>query len=197
MIALSIAYGLGMTADKLALIEQLRVTANQVISHIVTAIDAFLNADTSRATKETNDQFNLVIDSANESLEQILRQLPEIFATLDQSLDRVNEAINVVQVGDPKYADSVLIAPLLILSMGLCEQMSFSFRISRKQIENANINRLVLAQTIALLQELEVKCHVLYQKLDEISSRIQIRDSMTERLLEVSGYAELDALNER
>ena len=53
-----------MTADKLALIEQLRVTANQVISHIVTAIDAFLNADTSRATKETNDQFNLVIDSA-------------------------------------------------------------------------------------------------------------------------------------
>ena len=81
--------------------------------------------------------------------------------------------------------------------MELCEQMSFSFRISRKQIENANINRLVLAQTIALLQELEVKCHVLYQKLDEISSRIQIRDSMTERLLEVSGYAELDALNER
>lgn len=196
MTALTMAYSLGFTADELAFSEQIRARANKVVSHIANEIYTFLNVGTSRTTKETDEKFNLVIDSANESLEEILSQFPEILAKVDYSLDRVNEAINVVQIGDPKYTDVTPIEPLLNLAMGLSEQMAFSFRLSRKQIENANINRLALAQTIDLLRELEENCQVLYKKLDEISERIQIRDAMTERPMEVSGHAELDALNE-
>lgn len=196
MTALTMAYGLGFSADELAFSEQIRARANKVVSHIANEIYTFLNVGTSRTTKETDEKFNLVIDSANESLEEILSQFPEILAKVDYSLDRVNEAINVVQIGDPKYTDVTPIEPLLNLAMGLSEQMAFSFRLSRKQIENANINRLALAQTIDLLRELEENCQVLYKKLDEISERIQIRDAMTERPMEVSGHAELDALNE-
>lgn len=196
MTALTMAYSLGFTADELAFSEQIRARANKVVSHIANEIYTFLNVGTSRTTKETDEKFNLVIDSANESLEEILSQFPEILAKVDYSLDRVNEAINVVQIGDPKYTDVTPIEPLLNLAMGLSEQMAFSFRLSRKQIENANINRLALAQTIDLLRELEENCQVLYKKLDEISERIQIRDAMTERPMEISGHAELDALNE-
>lgn len=196
MTALTMVYSLGFTADELAFSEQIRARANKVVSHIANEIYTFLNVGTSRTTKETDEKFNLVIDSANESLEEILSQFPEILAKVDYSLDRVNEAINVVQIGDPKYTDVTPIEPLLNLAMGLSEQMAFSFRLSRKQIENANINRLALAQTIDLLRELEENCQVLYKKLDEISERIQIRDAMTERPMEISGHAELDALNE-
>ena len=196
MTALTMAYSLGFTADELAFSEQIRARANKVVSHIANEIYTFLNVGTSRTTKETDEKFNLVIYSANESLEEILSQFPEILAKVDYSLDRVNEAINVVQIGDPKYTDVTPIEPLLNLAMGLSEQMAFSFRLSRKQIENANINRLALAQTIDLLRELEENCQVLYKKLDEISERIQIRDAMTERPMEISGHAELDALNE-
>lgn len=196
MTALTMAYSLGFTADELAFSEQIRARANKVVSHIANEIYTFLNVGTSRTTKETDEKFNLVIDSANESLEEILSQFPEILAKVDYSLDRVNEGINVVQIGDPKYTDVTPIEPLLNLAMGLSEQMAFSFRLSRKQIENANINRLALAQTIDLLRELEENCQVLYKKLDEISERIQIRDAMTERPMEISGHAELDALNE-
>ena len=196
MTALTMAYGLGFSADELAFSEQIRAKANKVVSRIANEIYMFLNLGMGQTTQETDEQFNLVIESANKSLEKILRQFPELIAKVDLSIDRVNDAINVVQVGDSKYTEFAPVESLLNLAMGLSEQMAFSFRQTRKQIENSNINVLALAKTIDLLRELEDNCLILYKKLDELFERMQIRDAMTEAPLKVSGIRELDALNE-
>ena len=103
MTALTMAYGLGFSADELAFSEQIRAKANKVVSRIANEIYMFLNLGMGQTTQETDEQFNLVIESANKSLEKILRQFPELIAKVDLSIDRVNDAINVVQVGDSKY----------------------------------------------------------------------------------------------
>lgn len=182
-----------LSADELALDEKIRVKANKIVSRIAHEVMKTRVPDVSA---DVEHHFDRVINSANCSLEKILERFPFAIAKVDSVLDNVNRSINQVKIGDQKLDANGFLSSVLFFALGLCEQMTVTFRQTRDVVEYSKIDRLSLAQTIDLLRALENFYMELYKKLDEVSERIAIRDAMTEQPLETTGIEELDALND-
>ena len=196
MTALTMASAFGFSADELAFDERIRAKANKIVCRMITVITDFWINQASSAAPEVEHRFDQIMNSANDSLEKVLVEFSGLITNADMTLDRINESINVVKVGDCKITETTPVEPLLRLSYGLTEQMAFTFRQTRRQIESVNISRISVAKSIDLLKELESNCLILCKKLDEVSERVHIRDAMTEKPLLHSGISELDALND-
>ena len=187
---------LDFSACELALGDGIRAEANSVIDRMLAQIAAFRLHQAGPTASEAEHRLDLAIKSANDSLQDTLTAIQDHIARVDATLNRLNEGINAVRVGDEKWAEKEPVELLLRLSMGLTEQMAVTFRLARRQIECAGTSRISVAQGIALLRELEDDCSILHEKLCEISEKVRVRDALTEKALPHSDIRELDALNE-
>ncbi len=196
MTASAMSSNLGILVDQLALDDRIREKANGTIDRMLAEIDGFRMHQAGSEAAQAEHRLDQVIKSANDSLEDILTAFQELIADIDATLDRVDEGINAVRIGDEKWAGKEPVELLLRLSMGLSEQMALTFRLAERHMEGVAPNRMSVAQGIALLRELEADCAILHGKLDELSEKVHVRDAMTEKPLSRSGISELDALNE-
>ena len=183
---------LGSAVTEFAADENIRRKVNDVLGCI---LEAVREATADAVVPAVEQRLDVVVASANDSLRRVLQYVGEAEEKGVRLLDGVNQEIDAVRVGAGKIDADGRLNLYCSMNIALMGRMAWMTRQCRLQLESENLPRLPIADSIALLSDLEKKYSSVYRLLDTFRERVVIHDAMTEKPVSHAGIPELDALN--